>query len=88
MDAISEISKQLKSNKLVFGTKNTVKKLKMGKLARIYLSSNCPKEVLGDLTHYSNLSKTEVVQLDFPNDELAQVCKKPFSISVLSVLKE
>lgn len=88
MDHTSEISKLLKTNKLVYGTKSTMKSLKIGKLAKIYLTSNCPDDVRGDISHYSTMSKTEIIQLDIPNDELSQVCKKPFSISVLSVLKE
>lgn len=88
MDAISEISKLLKTKKLVFGTGNTVKKLKVGKIAKVFLTSNCPKAVSEDIRHYSGLSSAEVVQLEVPNDELAQICKKPFSISVLSVIKE
>jgi len=87
MAEIDEIKKLLKSKSLVIGTERTVKYLKTGKLSRVYCSSNCPQEVKDDLKYYGQLSNTPIINLEQANDEVGVVCKKPFLISVLSVLK-
>jgi large subunit ribosomal protein L30e len=87
-DAIAEIKKALKTKgKAVIGTARTIKKLKLGKVEKVYLTSNCPDEVKEDIKYYAKLSGAKVVQLKQPNDELGIVCKKPFAISVLSIAK-
>ena len=78
----------LKTKKLVIGTDRTIKNLKLGKLGKIFLSSNCPAGVKEDVVHYSKLSKVEIIKLNYPNDEVGTLCKKPFSISVIGVKKE
>ena len=87
MSDIEDIRKNLKSEKLVIGTEETLKALKLGKLAKVYLASNCNQAVRKDIEHYTKLGNTELVILDIPNDELGVACRKTFSISVLSMLK-
>ena len=87
MAATDDIKKLLKTDKLVLGTALTVKHLKRGKLEKVYLSRNCPQQVREDLKHYATLASTELVGLDVPNDQLGDVCKKPFSISVIGLLR-
>jgi len=86
-NSISEIKKALKEGKAIIGTERTLKNLKLGKVSKVFLTSNCPAGVKKDINYYSKLAKAEVVQLKQPNDELGALCKKPFSISVLSVAK-
>ena len=52
------------------------------------MSNNCKESVKEDIERHSAISGTEIVQLDYPNDELGAICKKPFSISVIGVVKE
>lgn len=87
MSDIEEIRKNLKSDKLIIGTEETVKALKLGKLKIVYLASNCNPAVKADIEHYAKLGSTELVNLDIPNDEVGVACRKTFSISVLSMLK-
>ena len=87
MGNIEDIKKELKEKKILIGTDRVVKNLVTGKLDKIYLSSNCSDDVKKEIKHYSKLNNTKVIQLKLPNDELGAVCKKPFSISVLGVLK-
>lgn len=84
---ISEIRKLLKEKKIIIGTGRTLKDLKLGKTSKIYLSTNCSEETLDTIKHYSKISKTSITKLKYPNDELGILCKKPYSISVLSVPK-
>lgn len=84
---VAEIRKLLKSKSLIIGSERTLKNLKLGKVSKVYVSSNCSEKTEGAIEHYSKLSNTNVVKLKYPNDELGTVCKKPFSISVLSAMK-
>ena len=83
----TEIKKLIKAKKLVIGTKRTIKNLKLGKVEKVLISSNCSESTVNDLTHYERLGKTEIIKVNYLNEELGSICKKPFSISVLSILK-
>jgi large subunit ribosomal protein L30e len=86
---VEEIKKFLETDKLILGTERVVKELKKGTLLKVFLSSNCPKEVMEDIAHYSSIAASvEVINLLVPNDELGVVCKKPFAVSVLGLLKK
>ena len=83
----AEIKKMIKSGNVVIGTERTIKSLKLGKVQKVLVSSNCPNSVENNINYYSGLSGAEVHKLEYPNDELSVICKKPFSISVLAFLK-
>ncbi len=81
-----EIKKNLKTDKLVIGTDKTVKLLKLGKLAKIFIARNTAELIEADLNYYSKINDIEVLKLNIDNDELGVLCKKPFSISVIGLL--
>ena len=85
MDAITEIPKLAKEDKLFIGKDLTLKNLKTGKVKKVFLSSNCPVETIEDIKHYAELAKVDTEILDIPNDEIGVLCKKLFSISVLGL---
>lgn len=86
-DSIEEIKKALKEKKAIVGTERTIKYLKLGKVSKVFITTNCPEDVKKDIQYYSKLAKVEIVMLKQPNDELGALCKKPFSVSVLSLSK-
>ena len=81
----AELKKIVKAGNVILGTEKSVKSLR---LEKIMMSSNCPAGIEKDITYYAGLTGTEVHKLDFPNDELGIICKKPFSISVLAIVKQ
>ena len=83
----AEIKKILKAGNVVIGTEKAIKNLKLGKVQKILVSSNCPANVERDLDYYAGLSGAEFHKIHYANDELGVICKKPFSISVLALLK-
>jgi len=83
----TEIKKLLKAGNVLLGTERTLKSLRLGRIEKVLLSSNVNEKAEKDINYYAGLSNTEVQKLDIPNDELGVVCKKPFSISVISVVK-
>jgi len=87
MGNIDDIKKGVKERKIIIGTSRTIKALKLGKISKVFLTSNCPSDVKEDIEYYSKLSKVKVVKLRQPNVELGTICKKPFPISVLSFKK-
>jgi large subunit ribosomal protein L30e len=84
---LAEIKKLLGNEKLVLGTEETLKNLKQGKVAKVYLASNASEDLKRDIEKYVKLSGAELEQLSQNNKDLGTVCKKPFAISVLSLLK-
>ena len=84
----TEIKKIIKSGKIIIGTERTIKALKLGKLQKVLMSSNCPANVEKDINYYAGLSGGEVYKLEYSNEELSVICKKPYYISVLGVLSE
>ena len=82
-----EIKKMLKSGGLIMGTEKSLKSLKLGKVQKVLMSSNCPASVEKSISYYAGLNGAEVHKLEYPNDELGVICKKPFSISVLALVK-
>lgn len=84
---IEEIRKLLKTKKLVIGTEKTLKNIKLGKVATVFLSANCPEKIAEDIDYYKKMGDFKVIKLKYSNDELGAICKKPFFISMLFVLK-
>ena len=82
-----DIKKALKDKKAVIGTNSVIKNLRLGKLVRVYVTLNCPNTVKEDIERYSDLAKTEIVKLKISNDSLGTLCKKPFSVSLLGIMK-
>lgn len=87
MDPIAEIKKLVGTDKLVIGTDLTLKGLKKGTIQKVFLTSNTDAMTKEDVNHYAGMGKVEVVELEMTNEELGDVCKKSFFISVLGVLK-
>lgn len=85
---VKSIRKSIESNNVVFGLKETVKNVKLGNVSTVYISSNLPDTAKNDLMRYCKISKFKIVSLGDSNEELGVICKKPFSVSVLSVLNK
>lgn len=81
-----EISKILKSKKkLIFGKSQIIKFLRNGKLEEVFLSANFPEA--NEIKNLAGLAETPVTVLKQTNDELGALCKKPFSISIIGLIK-
>ncbi|MBI2565250.1 ribosomal L7Ae/L30e/S12e/Gadd45 family protein [Candidatus Woesearchaeota archaeon] len=80
-----ELQLQAAQEKLVFGTKQTLKLSKLGKLAKVIVSKNCQDFVKERLTYYSSISKLEIVQTPYSSEQLGALCKKPFTVSVIGI---
>ena len=84
---VTEIKSALETKKLILGTERVLKELKRGNLSKIFLSSNCPENIMDDINYYVSLNEIQVISLDMHNEDLGIVCKKPFAVSVLGFMK-
>ncbi|MFH1506591.1 MAG: ribosomal L7Ae/L30e/S12e/Gadd45 family protein [archaeon] len=85
--SIADIKKLLGKDKLLFGADRALKSLRKGLLEKVYIASNTKEETKKSIIDYAKLSGAKVEELKIPNDELGTACRKPFSISVIGVLK-
>ena len=82
---IAEIKKLLKQDKLILGLDLTTKALRNSKVNKVFYAKNTPEVVKQDLMHYAKIGNVDIEELELDNDELGDVCKKPFKIAVISV---
>ncbi len=85
--SVADLKKILKGENVIIGTQRTMKELKRGAIEKVFLTSNCPSSVEQDIDHYTKIGSVEKIKIPIPNSELGVICKKPFSISVVSLLK-
>lgn len=85
IDVDKAIAAAVKTGKVSFGTKAAIQSAKTGKAKMFILASNCPKDIKEDVEHYSELSGIPVISYKGASMDLAQVCKKPFIISALTI---
>ena len=84
---LAELRKHVESKKLLVGSDRTMKELKKGNLKEVFLASNVSKTMKEDVEHHAKMFGTKVSKLDITNDEMGVVVKKPFAVSVVSLLK-
>jgi large subunit ribosomal protein L30e len=85
--SLENLRKALKEGKLKVGTDQTLKSLGQGKVEEVFLSSNCPEDLMKRIEKYCNLGECKFTQLKENSKELGAICKKPFSISVCFCVK-
>ena len=81
---IESIQKALKEGKLVIGTKATLKGIRQGKVKEVFLASNTPESVKEEMEVNAKIGEVKVSVLKQDNIALGALCKKPFSIGVVS----
>ena len=83
---ISELKKMIEGSNMVLGTDKTLKLLKQNKIEKILLSNDSDKQVLDKIRNLSQ--KVEVIQLDKSKENIKEICKKQFNISVIGIISE
>ena len=83
---MTDITKVLKSKKnFVFGKSRIIKFLRDGKLEEVFIAANFPEKQ--KIKNLAGLTETPVNILKQTNDELGALCKKPFAISIIGLIK-
>jgi large subunit ribosomal protein L30e len=84
-DFKKKVADAREAKKLVLGTTETIKLLKTGKVKFVAFANNSPS--VDDIKYYSEMAGVEMYP--YPGDglSLGEMCKKPFSVSTLAVVK-
>lgn len=82
-----KLLKALKENKIIIGTDKSLQLLLTGDIDEVYLASNCPPSVRSKIKSLAESSKVSVTELAQTSEEIGALCKKPFSIAVVSTKK-
>jgi ribosomal protein L30E len=62
-----------------------MKKIKEATLKKVFITKNAPEMIKNDITHYTAMGKTEVINLEQTSEDMKEVCKKPFNISIVGI---
>jgi large subunit ribosomal protein L30e len=84
---MEEIKKLLGNEKLILGLKRTIKNLKKSNVRKVILAKDCPDYFKDDIEYYGKFSNVEIEIANMPCDELGTVCKRPFPVTVIGILK-
>ncbi|MDD3263594.1 MAG: ribosomal L7Ae/L30e/S12e/Gadd45 family protein [Candidatus Nanoarchaeia archaeon] len=88
-DSISKtIREALEKGNLVIGFKESLKNMVDDKVKMVYIVSNAKSDNLALFEHYVKTGEKRISFLDITNDKLGVVCKKPFNVSCVAILKE
>ena len=82
--SLEDLKKAVKEKELTLGSRQTLDKVKTGKVKVVYITKDCPEIVKNDLLHYTKITEVKVDTLDITASELGAIVKKQFSVSVLS----
>ncbi len=87
-EELKELRALVQEGKTVIGAERVLKELIKGKMAKIFLASNCPPKVREDVTHNAALANTIIFPLSQNGIELGVWCRKNFMISVVGIRRE
>ena len=76
------INEDIKTKRIIFGAKAALKRFKKGEVEKIYVAADCPENILEILGECKDVVKAEETAENFK-----EMCKKPFSITTIAVLK-
>jgi len=82
---IDEIKNALKEKRIVLGSKQTIKNLKLKNIKFVVIANNCPENIKKDIEYYSKLTGIKVEVFDGTAKQLGITCGKPFAIAALAI---
>ena len=85
IDIDKALASAAKTGKVSYGANAALLNAKTGKAKMIVLAANCPQNIKDEIEYYAKLSKVPTLTYKGDSRDLANVCAKPFIISVLSI---
>jgi large subunit ribosomal protein L30e len=82
---IDELRNALNEKKVIIGSKQSMKNLKLKNVKLVIVANNCPENIKKDIDYYSKLTGIKVEKFDGTAKQLGVLCGKPFSIAVLAI---
>jgi large subunit ribosomal protein L30e len=88
MTTNEELKKIAESSKVIFGSTETIKRLKQAKVSKVFIASNIPADIEKDIKYNAELSGADVEKINVPNDEFGIIFKRTHTLLAISVLKD
>lgn len=82
---LDDLRNAVNEKKIIIGSKQAIKNLKLKNVKQIFMASNCPDNIKKDIEYYSKLTGIKVENFDGTAKQLGVFCGKPFSIAVLAI---
>lgn len=82
---MEELRDAVNEKKVIIGSKQTIKNLKLKSIKSVVVVSNCPESIKKDIGYYSKLTGIKVENFEGTAKQLGVFCGKPFSIAVLAI---
>ncbi len=87
-DLANNIRLAVDSGEVAIGVNEVMHSVKKNAAKMIIVASNNKSEILQDIQHVSKVSNIRLIPFEGNTVELGAVCGKPYSVSVLSIIKE
>jgi len=85
MTLIEEIQTAIKSEKTIFGYRESIKFIKVDTPELVIIAKNIPDNMKKEIEHSAKISKVKVEVFDGTSKELGVVCGKPFPITTITI---
>ncbi|MDO8660799.1 MAG: ribosomal L7Ae/L30e/S12e/Gadd45 family protein [Candidatus Woesearchaeota archaeon] len=82
----AELKKLLIAKRVIIGTNRTITQARANKLERVLLTKNCPLLIRKQVQQACGATIV-CEEIERMNTELGTLCKKPFAISVLGIIR-
>jgi len=82
--SVAKLREALKSQKITYGTRATLRRIKLGKVKAVFVARDCKESTKKTLQYYAGLSTIDLLSLEQGSKDIAQLCKKNYPVSVLS----
>ncbi|OYT34089.1 MAG: hypothetical protein B6U87_02595 [Candidatus Aenigmarchaeota archaeon ex4484_52] len=79
------IKKAITEKKIIFGTKQILKRIKTGQISNVYYCNQCQENIIDELKYYYDFANFKLEKINISNSELGTICKKPFFISIVGI---
>ena len=83
-DVVSEIRALLDAGRLVFGSEQSLRKVRSGGIEKLFVSTIATPKALS----FFSRQGVNIVSTGLSSVDLGVACKKPFSVSIVGVLSE
>jgi large subunit ribosomal protein L30e len=87
VDAREEIRRAVETGKVILGSRQTLRLLKLGKGKLVIVASNCPKELKEAAEYYCKLTGIKLYSFPGSSVELGVVVGKPYPVSLMTVIE-
>ena len=87
-DIKKTIMSAVKEGRAKIGIKSTTKAMIKGEISTVFVSSDCPSDMRAEVDNYAGIKEIPVEVFPGNSRELSIICKKPFNITVISLVDE